>query len=428
MTSAGTPDVDNDNAPGLSGTIQNRAGTNIVTADRRGVIVSAVSSNDIVTVGAAVAASGDAAVSLAGAVNVHTIRTEAHIDAGADINATNAGAGALQGVYVDAGRSLSEVVVGIGAAGSGGFAGAAGAAVPVVLGHTKAWVGNDGGFATDSHASGAAFGSVINANGDVEVHAVAQEKAIAVAVGVSVAQVGIAGSGAVFVMDTDTLAAISGDVKVAAGGNVLVGAQDDTRTYVIAGGVGVGVWGGGAGAIAVTVLTKETTAVIGGGAVVDADGTGSASIEVPTGEVTASGAPIFSAAGAGLHGVAVQARSSSRTCSRSARASAVASSSAWPARSGSRWWIPTPRPRSSAEPRSTRTTPRPQPAPVINVPAGTSSTCCRSTTRSAPASAASARASMWASHLGRAPWPRRPGHTKARHETTSMSMSLYGAT
>ena len=307
VAGVGTPRVNNPNYN--DGELQTRAGTAIRTESRRGVIVTALSANQIATAGVAAGVAGTAAVTVAGSVSVHTFNTEAHVDAGADLNADNTGAGALQGVYVDAGRSLEELNIGVGAAGSGVFAGAAGAAVPVVLGGTKAWIGNNDNFATDSH-TGSSFATVVNARGDVEVRATAQEKAIAVAAGVAVGSAGVAGSGAVFVMDTATLAAISGDVRVATGGNVLVQARDDTRSWVIAGGVGVGLFGGGAGAAAVSVVTKKTDAVIGGGAVVDADGRSTRTEQVPTGETDGNGKPLYTAVGAGLHGVAVQARSS----------------------------------------------------------------------------------------------------------------------
>ena len=307
VAGVGTPKIDNSKYDDSE--LQTRAGTAIQTEARHGVIVTAVSGNRIATAGVAAGAAGTVAVTVAGSVSVHTFNTEAHIDSGADINAVNAGAGDLQGVYVDAGRSLEELNIGIGAAGSIGFSGAAAAAVPVIGGGTRAWIGNDSGFATDAHA-GTGFATVVNARGDVEVRATAQEKAIAVAVGVSIGQASVAGSGAVFVMDTSTLAAISGDVKVAAGGNVLVQARDDTRSWVVAGGVGVGLYGGGAGALAVSVVTKHTDAVIGGGAVVDADGRSARTEQVPTGETDADGRPIYTAVGNGLHGVAVQARSS----------------------------------------------------------------------------------------------------------------------
>ena len=158
-----------------------------------------------------------------------------------------------------------------------------------------------------SHSDNAAFGSVVNATGDVDVRATAQETVITVAAGLAGSLIaGVAGSASVLVMDTDALAAISGDVEVDAGGNVLVGARDDTHTWSIAGGVGVGLGGGGAGAVAVTVITKQTEAVIGGGAAVDADGRSSGTVEAATGATDADGTPLF----AGMHGIAVQARSS----------------------------------------------------------------------------------------------------------------------
>ena len=189
----------------------------------------------------------------------------------------------------------------------GGGAVAAAASVPVLLGTTEAYIGSNANFAIDAHA-GTTFATVVNSRNDVEVAARAEEQIITVGAGLAgAAALGIAGSGAVLVIDTDTLAAISGDVQVTAGGNVLVAAQDDSTTYTIAGAVGVGIGGAGAGAVAVTVITKHTEAVIGGGAVVDADGNGSTLLHgIPTGAMNADGSfPTGS-----IRGVAVQARSS----------------------------------------------------------------------------------------------------------------------
>jgi hypothetical protein len=73
------------------------------------------------------------------------------------------------------------------------------------------------------------------------------------------------------VIDTTTLAEITGLVRVSAGGNVVVSANDDSTTYAIGGAVGVGIGGGGgAGAVNVTSITKTTLANIGDAAIVDA--------------------------------------------------------------------------------------------------------------------------------------------------------------
>ncbi len=126
--------------------------------------------------------------------------------------------------------------------------------------------------------SSGAFDTIVNAKNDIAVTAQADTRIIGVAAGVAAAVgkvgVGLAGSAVEIAISTSTLASIEGHVSVAAGGNVLVSAQDDTKTYAIGGavGVGVGIKGGfaGAGAISLTFISKLTSARIAGGAVVDA--------------------------------------------------------------------------------------------------------------------------------------------------------------
>ena len=140
---------------------------------------------------------------------VHNITTQAYIASGADINSDNTGAGAGQGVYVDAGRSYEVVAVGAGLAISGTVSVVPAATVPVLLGSTKAWIGSSDLATVDTDAhTGTAFATVVNTRGDVEVRATAQEQVIAVAAGIAASGVaGVAGSATVLVMDVDTLAA-----------------------------------------------------------------------------------------------------------------------------------------------------------------------------------------------------------------------------
>ncbi|MCA1951845.1 MAG: LEPR-XLL domain-containing protein, partial [Hyphomicrobiales bacterium] len=98
-------------------------------AVRQGVIVVAVSINDLTSAGVGVAIAGKGAGALAGGTMVHTIDTRAFIDRGARINADNTGAGANQDVIVAAGRTYDGLAIGAGLAGAGGFAAAPGIVV-----------------------------------------------------------------------------------------------------------------------------------------------------------------------------------------------------------------------------------------------------------------------------------------------------------
>ena len=103
IVGVGLPSINNDEFDPTQ--ILVRPGTNIELANRKGVVVSAVSSNRISTAGAAAGVAIGAAVQVAGAVDVHTIDTRSHIDAGARVNEDNSAAGIDQGVHVVAGRA-----------------------------------------------------------------------------------------------------------------------------------------------------------------------------------------------------------------------------------------------------------------------------------------------------------------------------------
>lgn len=306
LADTGVPLIDNQafNDP----SIYNNRSRDPIKAAQTGLIVVAVSVNDLTSAGTGAAIAGTGAGSLAGALSIHTIDTRASIESGAKINggAANAtDAGAAQNVRVAAGRTYNGLAIGGGLAGSGTFSAAPAFAAPVLNGVTEA--------AIRGATSGSVYDTVVNAKGSVGVVATARTDIIDVAAGVAAAGVaGIAGSAAVVVIDTTTMASIAGNVRVAAGGNVLVSATDDTVTYAIGGAVGVGLaGGGGAGAVDVTSITKKTTAIIGERAIVDADGNASSVINVPDGTLAAGGTPGTQA----IRGVAVLADSSEKVVS-----------------------------------------------------------------------------------------------------------------
>ena len=190
ISNVGVPSI---TTPGVStntldlGNIANNLEGAPETALRSGLIVVSVSTNHIDSAGVAGGGSGTTAVEVAGSVMVHNINTTAHIDAGAKINQNNAGAGANQSVYVDAGRNY----FGLGIGGTVAIAGTAGISpsltVPVLEGTTSAIIN---GQSTNSDVT------VVNAARDVEVAATANAEIIAVAAGIAVAgTAGIAGVG-----------------------------------------------------------------------------------------------------------------------------------------------------------------------------------------------------------------------------------------
>ncbi len=267
------------------------------TAARQGVVVVAVSGNTVESAGVTAGGAGAVAVNVAAAVAVDTLNTEAHIDSGATVVATGNTAVADPAVYVDSGRTWFDLAIGGGANVSAGGAVLPAVSAPVLEGTTEALI----------------TGATVTAAGDVEVRAVAQEFVISVAVGISVSGAAFAGSAAVVSIGTandptQTIAEIAGGASVAAGGNVLVLANDQTTDYAIAGAVGIGFdSAAGGAAVALSLLYKDVTSVIDASTV-----TGAATANTPQLTGVLSGrvdpnAATFSQETIG--GVAVQAES-----------------------------------------------------------------------------------------------------------------------
>ena len=256
-----------------------------ITSVQNGLIVVAVSVNDMTSAGVGVAIASTGAGAVAGSVTVNDITTRAYIDQGAQINAAannDTLAGVNQNVTVAAGRSYNDLSIGVGIAGAGTFAAAPGFAAPILEGTTTAFIQG-----TPS-SSGSSYSTFVHARGDVTVKARALETILSIGSGIALSgDVGIGGSAAVVVINTTTIASISGLVQVSAGGNVVVSANDDTTSYAIGGAVGVGIGGGGgAGAVNVTSITKTTLATIGDDAIVDAQANGGDISSVPDGTLT----------------------------------------------------------------------------------------------------------------------------------------------
>ena len=267
LNNTGVPSINNQafNDPSLTEKRERTPTTSMQT----GLIVVAVSVNDMTSAGVGVAISGSGSGAVAGSVTVNSITTLAYIDQGAQINAASNNettAGVNQNVTVAAGRSYNDLSIGVGIAGSADFAAAPGFAAPVLEGSTEAFIqGTPSG-------SGTSYSTFVQARGNVAVEALALETILSIGSGIALSgDVGIGGSAAVVDINTTTLASISGLVRVSADGNVVVTANDDTTSYTIGGAVGIGLaTAGGAGAVNVTSITKLTEATISDEAIVDA--------------------------------------------------------------------------------------------------------------------------------------------------------------
>ncbi len=235
--------------------------SNPTTTTGHGVIVNAANADELRTVAVGAAVSG-VALALSGTVPVIITDTEASIGAGAQINqGTAVTAGNLQSVTVAAANAVYDLNVAGSAAGGLAAGIGGGVSVDVVEGTTKATIGQN---------------AKVGAKDNVAVSAIGREDFASMAASVGAgAGAGIAGSLSVISLTDTTTALIDQNATVTAGNNVIVTADDETRTATVAGALGVS--GGVAigGSIGVSVLTKDTEAHIGSSAHVSGNARGS---------------------------------------------------------------------------------------------------------------------------------------------------------
>ncbi|MBE7187189.1 hypothetical protein, partial [Jatrophihabitans endophyticus] len=237
------------------------------TTTVHGVVVNATNHDAIRSVAVSGAIGGDVSVTLSGDVPVIVSDTEATVGANASINATGTGT-AAQSVTVAAASDLYHLGI-AGSAGASGTVGAgAGAEISYVQNTTKATVAAS---VTDPlHVA------AIDAVRNVSVTARASEDvAGAAATAAGGGEVGVAGGVTGFAVNDQTLATIGNNDTVKAGGNVIVAADDQTRSVVVAGALAVGIGTAGVGgSVGVGIAIKDTEATIGTGAEITALGNG----------------------------------------------------------------------------------------------------------------------------------------------------------
>ena len=242
------------------------------TETRRGVSVSAVSDQDVISIAASGAVSSDSAIAISLSAGVGINTTEASIGEGVTINNDLSSAHSDQDVIV---RAISDTYwvdlsaalgVGTGSAGVG-----VGADVVVQVKNTDAFIGQN---------------SVVKANRNVQVEADARDKIINSAATIGVGSTaGVAGTASVGVIVNDTEARIDGDVQ--AEDNVTVDADGTSELIQIAGAVGGGGTAGIGASFGVAVVKGETRALINNTAQVDAKGTTSVSADSTENSVAA---------------------------------------------------------------------------------------------------------------------------------------------
>ena len=233
------------------------------TVNLAGVAVAVTNFDDIGELSLTGGASGSVAVNVAGVVNVSNITTTAHIDKGASINQA-AGAGAGQDVLVVARNEYHNLIV----SGAASIAGDVAVAPSV------------GVNSLNLTASALIAGTVkVSAADSVGVKARSSEDIQTVVVGIGGSGTAtVAGSPSILVLN-DHVAAHIGDVggktpdvaaTVQAGGSVVVQALDDTSVLDSDGSLGIGGDAGVGAGVAINMISKDTSARIAAGSIVDA--------------------------------------------------------------------------------------------------------------------------------------------------------------
>ncbi|HYD50210.1 MAG TPA: hypothetical protein VEB21_17770 [Terriglobales bacterium] len=221
----------------------------------RGLIVRASSQQDTQSFAVGGGGAGGFAVAGSATVDLLSASTRAGIGAGASINSDNDNAAADQSVLVlaDSDTSLSSVAGAV-ALGSKGGAGAGVSAAELGL-DTRALIGD---------------GAAVRARGDVVAEALSSETLVALTGAIAAgASLSMAGAGSGYRLNNRTEAAIGRGADVAAGGNVVVSADDVTEIDLLTGAV-MG------GSVNVALIDKEIVAEIGAGATIEAAGSSAA--------------------------------------------------------------------------------------------------------------------------------------------------------
>ncbi len=235
----------------------------------KGVIVTAVSFDDIKTVAAGATVTsriaGSTAVAGSATVTVMNEETEASIGKGAKINQATSDETTDQSVYVRAGErtDLKGVAGSLALATLKGDGLGAGADVVVLLKDVKAWIGE---------------GANVQAQNNVFVESTSHEDGISAAgsVGAALVNSSVAGAVGVSVYDVETRANIKSSratpTRVTAEGSVLVSAEERTVLALVEGNFSASAKDSFGGAIGVPIISKTTEANIGTRAVVNAQG------------------------------------------------------------------------------------------------------------------------------------------------------------
>lgn len=258
-----------------------------------GIAVSALNTGVIKAINFSVGGGATAAAALNAGVDIVDMSTEVHI---ADNVTLNSGGD----VVIASGADLQKLGVTGAVSGSGTAAGVAGADVTLVSMNTHVELNADSGPVTITAGP----------TGDVLINAQAQEDILAITAGFAASGVASLDAGATVVnINNSTYAGTSGGpARIAAGGNVLVQAADDTTIAGITGEGAVGLTGGGfGGAAVVTLIDKDTSAYVANGSTIQAMAKGNGTLTVLDGGYNSTNTAFTQKA---IKGVAIQATTS----------------------------------------------------------------------------------------------------------------------
>ena len=265
---SGAPTDTNGNPvdPGYEGNAGANAPTTLtaVSTPVRGVAIAAVNHDDLAQFAVNGAAAGTVAVSISGAVAVVNQTASVRIETGAEINRPLTGVeGARQDVMVVGANLFRDLTVAAAAAVAGTVAVAPSAGVIVLNQKTDALIRG---------------GANVEAMDTVLVLAKAKQDITTVEIGVAGATVAVGASVGVLALTTETRAHVGTSdggpdvaAQVRALNDMIVRATSDTEVTAVTGGIAGGIVGVG-GSVNVSVLTKETSAKIADGSVIEVDG------------------------------------------------------------------------------------------------------------------------------------------------------------
>ena len=245
-----------------------------------GLSVTATNRDDIEVYTISFAA-GLVAVAASAGTNVLDNQTSAIIGAGAQVNQSSNTPNASQSVLVASGSDL--ILTSFSGTLAGGGAKAPSIGVTVVKENTLAEI---------------AANAKVTAKDDIVVSAFGSENMLLAGAGIAVG-LGFGAAIDQLSLDNQTTAHVASGVKLQAGGDVVVIANDDTNNTLIAGAVAIGAVGIGA-SVGVLSIEKDTNAIIDSNAIVDAFGFGSSTANVLSGSKSPDGNSILRSSTSGV--------------------------------------------------------------------------------------------------------------------------------